>query len=417
MATIRCEELIQKELIESYAEFEFVLACGMSLGMKGHVLDISGCRITDPSILSPSDKTYLSYLRSVGFIYNGVEPEVKFDRGSVEDRWADKSPLYFDVSLFHSVGDKLVQDRGEDYYWSLAWTDSSYGSYRKDIISYKNMDVMFSHLIAEVFVSVYLGERQRKPLTVEFNNQESRTVFVYVNLIIAMQTMPVLDSFLNLQRDVVDGEIDIDLSILYRKAVNAGRYQRWGVHKKMQVMKEAGLTEGSVAVLFERRRVNPSSPIGKIMGASLIVINEFKEDENFPSLTVSNYVLNKTKEEQIVDYFSISEEKRHHYDDMLDFRVYAKRETIQLYDYGVVDHFFDEGYLIEPLDVSEKVTKLVTIRGKSTPVEMSGVDAIYWLLCQYGVDFDQELFRDMYNGGAELMWDKFGEQPSLPESL
>lgn len=57
--------------------------------------------------------------------------------------------------------------------------------------------------------------------------------------------------------------------------------------------------------------------------------------------------------------------------------------------------------------------KRITIDGKEGDVSMSSIDAIYWLLCQYSIEFDRELYRNMYNDGKDLMWDLYGDDTDL----
>ena len=54
--------------------------------------------------------------------------------------------------------------------------------------------------------------------------------------------------------------------------------------------------------------------------------------------------------------------------------------------------------------------KRITVQGKEADVEMNEVDAIYWLLCQYEIDFDRELYKHMYNNDEDLLWDLYGNE-------
>ena len=38
---------------------------------------------------------------------------------------------------------------------------------------------------------------------------------------------------------------------------------------------------------------------------------------------------------------------------------------------------------------------------------MKGVDAVYWLLCQYNVEFDKDMYREMYMGDKPFLWDMY----------
>ena len=79
---------------------------------------------------------------------------------------------------------------------------------------------------------------------------------------------------------------------------------------------------------------------------------------------------------------------------------------------GIENYFYDESQFITLISPTEKVNKLITIDGKQVQKEMSCIDAIYWLLCQYEIDFDREVYKHMYNNDQDLMWDEFGSNES-----
>lgn len=410
---IKYEALIKKSLIENYAEFEFMLAMSAEVGKLGHTLDISDCSIVAVDVLSNSDKQYFNYLREVGYLYSGSQPAKSYKPGSMEDMFAEKSDLYFDISLFDKLVNVLVEDNNKEFYmWSLDYTNQAYGLYRQTVISYKTLSKMLLHLTAKLFVDIQLGYAVKKPLKLKFNEQESASVSVYIDLYVCKRSVPELDWFIDLDLQL-GKNVDLELSVLYKKATHSGRRSRYSVQEKYSQLLESGLKEGSVVALYERKKINVSSPEGRIDNACIAVVRGLKDNPISPTITFTKHYLNRTKEEQATDYYNIDVEKRKFYSDMLRFNVNMVSDTEELYEIGVFERFYDETLLIEPLDCTGKVSKLVTVKGKSVILEMSEIDAIYWLLNEYEIDFDAEWFRSVYNDGKPLMWDLYGEQPDI----
>ena len=90
---------------------------------------------------------------------------------------------------------------------------------------------------------------------------------------------------------------------------------------------------------------------------------------------------------------------------MEDKRAYTKESTMMIYSFGIDGYFNDEEYLILRLDPGEVVYKSVMFDGKVQKIKMSGIDAIYWLLREYDIPFDCDLFKKMYSSGKTLLWD------------
>ena len=119
--------------------------------------------------------------------------------------------------------------------------------------------------------------------------------------------------------------------------------------------------------------------------------------------------MNKTKEETRIDYESIDQNKRYLFRDMLSFKPLVQNKVLSLYEVGIDNYFYDESQLITFISKTERTTKRITVEGEESEVDMSGVDALYWLMCQYGFEFDRELFRAQYSDGKDLLWDLYGE--------
>ena len=147
-----------------------------------------------------------------------------------------------------------------------------------------------------------------------------------------------------------------------------------------------------------------SNPIGRIIGCNLVRVEEI--GNNYVTLT--DIYLVKTKEELLDDYYDIPEDKRVMFKDLLDFNVNLYLENIPITSLGVKNYISTEETLfLNRLDPLELVTKKITIDGNTSQVEMTEINAIYWLLCQFEVEFDRDMYKSMYSPEEELLWDMY----------
>lgn len=422
MSKYHYENLIGSKVVKNYAEFEFMLAVGAEMGRRGHVLDISNCFVDGKNLIGSRQKDYLSYLRTIGSIYNGVEPEKVFSRDSEEVRFMSTPDLWFNVDLLDKVSENLVDDDGDFWTWSYECTTEKWEPYRLELVGYNTRDQMLMHLAARVFVDTVFNYREKRPLKIKMDGFAIKTSYVYIGLLTASRTNKTLRRFIQWDADWSQVGVDLEYEILYNLVYRSGNFKLWGAYDKLEELKRLGLGVGAVGVKYKRSRISDGVPQGKIDSASLIVIREIHEGDgevgrDHPWVLYNSYSLAKTKEEIMIDYLDIPEDKRHLYMDMLDFKVNGLKSKDNLTNLGVGYLFYDEDSIIEKIDSLDSVTKTVTINGVSDQVSMSEVDAIYWLLKEYKVVFDDELFREMYNGGKELLWDLHGSQPNVREFL
>ena len=143
------------------------------------------------------------------------------------------------------------------------------------------------------------------------------------------------------------------------------------------------------------------APEGKIKSSKLIRLNEIGDTY----LGYTEIYVNKTKEEYIEEFNELNETTRALVGFMEDKRAYTKESTMTIYSFGIDGYFNDEEYLLLRLDPGEVVYKSVMFDGKVQKIKMSGIDAIYWLLREYDIPFDCDLFKKMYSFGKTLLWD------------
>lgn len=391
---IKCEDILQKTYFDSYSEFFLACCIARECMRRGDKLDMSNMRI-DSDILPENELSYFKCLWRDGAIYLGKEYS-----GSM----GIESSYYIDTDCFADYYNVLFKEEPDKYYWSMEWASKAYeGNQNLQNISWAGKVLM--HLVGHMLVCFYLGEREKKSMEIEITGQQVKSTYIYVNLVSCLKTLLWLDEVLILNIDFTGYNIDIDYSILCNNGIAAKRNKLWSIKDKHKFLEKEGITDGMIVILWSRRGMCESNPAGRITGATLVRINEICKD----SISVETLPYNKTKEEREEDFLSIPEEKRYSFIDMKYSVPKGTSRMLSLYDIGIENYFDMEDEFITKIDRKAMVTKKITVDGKVSNVDMNNVDAIYWLLCQYEVDFDRELYRNVYNNGNPLLWDKYGE--------
>ena len=418
MAVVKLKDIFGTNILNSYSEFYLALCIGAECGRRGLVFDMSEVQMVDNNLLSTKDIEYFRYLRAIGSIF------VRDEKLSVSSTLPE---YYFDVSIFTDLlkNNKSIIKKTKDYYeWEHTWIESQYGySLCINLLRLNKIPFTLMHTIAFYIMSMHTGNdgvhldpkdhMEFLPLFIKLNVSESMQEKVYLDIVVCQKELNWFKSQVTLEIDKSSTEKfkNIDYIILFNQACNAGRYKLWSITDKVKLLKEKGIKKGSVVSLFRRVRVKDSS-LGKITAAQIAVINEIREDTN--TISLSLYPVSKTQEEIMIDYFNIDEDYRTMYSDLIQFKNFGVKSSISITSTGIFDHFKGESNLIECLDKSEMVSKTVTIDGKlSIGLEMSAIDAVYWILREYNVDFDREWYRQFYNDGKEMLYDLMGGTPNL----
>lgn len=405
---ILCRDIIKKPVLGSYFEFFFVMCLAAECHRLGMSLDMSGVGISDPELLCKNDRDYKKFLESVGAINYGSEVKI-IPVESKEYQELEKPEYFFDTTQISALEDKIFRDDGDKFYWEHNWAYTTYGTDYTKMLNPKNAGNLLLHLIAHHVIGFVLGRVVIKPILLDFNRHDSKSSGLFLPAYACSQSMSWFGEIVKFNFEEEDETLD--LKILYRQSMNAGRYAKHSVGKKEQALRKYGIEIGSVVVVYERGKISTSNAVGKIKGAIIGIVQGYNVKTR--CLDMKMIALNKTKEEVEFDYYSIEPEYRYNFMDLLSFKVATHRETLPLYNIGVCDYFCDEGTLLGLLDPYERVMKSVTLKDRgTTEMEMSSIDAIYWMLCEYEIDFDAELYKEMYNHGDMLLWDRVGSQPA-----
>lgn len=409
---VNCSSLFGRDYITSYQEFYLAMTMAAECGRVGDTLDMSMMRIIDPKLLSKFDREYLQYLKEIGSVYDGSTPEKTFVRGSKEDCPEDRPALWFDVNNITELYGKLFREDSECYHWDSSWASETYGEkYLNGVTALSTLGSTVMHLAGHMLVGFYFGYIPVKKVVFHFNRMEARATYIYLALYACINSCENVEKYIEIKFEEERKELrDLDYFVLFESSRNAGLFTLHDWNVKRKAMEKNGIQQGSIVAMYKRSRITANNPAGYIKEAFIAKIESLGDG---PEFVISNLSVNKTKEEQELDYLEIDEEYRHMFSDMLDFYIPQRVEKYNLYDIGVCEYFYTEDWLMLPLDKSDVVNKRVTIDGQQTVMTMNTVEAVYWILNEFGVLFDQELYRKMYNDGKSLLWDRVDGTPNL----
>lgn len=383
-------DIFERNYFKSYSEFYLALAMGNVLMNKGEQLDMSGMLIDADSI--PSDMiNYFKKLMSTGAITIGTESSVS---ANITDSNSD-----VDTSYFNEI--PLTYEEDGTLNWSFEYARDNYGVYASQFLEFMKLGSTLIHLTAYHLIDVMQGKTSKK-LIFHFDSYKAKSTFIYVNIYSILQTVGWLSKYIDLDVDFGDFSVDLDYSIFCNNGKVAGHHNIYSVEEKKKHMASLGMTEGSILALWERTGMCENNEYGRISKVSIIMLREVGDS----FIGITRIALNKTKEEVREEYYDIPEHSRYLFVDLLDKKPHQESTELDICGIGVDDYFYDEAAYVTLLDNSSKVSKLITVDGKQAVTEMKEVDAIYWLLCQYDIDFNKELYKDMYMGGEDALWDK-----------
>jgi len=417
-----CEKLFGKRVINAYYEFNFAMALAAECGRRGDCLDMRSMRIPDKEILSDSDIAYMRYLRDLGYMYDGTLDEPRLSRGSDTELLQRSKGGFFNTDLIEDLGIKVVDCKEDMYYWCSEYAYSCYGKYIQAELNRKRVSNTTLHILAYLFLSIELGEIPKKPIHFFYKTLETCNIYLYQSLMACEKSIPTLKGnvFIDLDEDYIENVGDMDFNLLASIASHSGKMRKWSCSEKIAAFERYGLKKGSICILYERGGVSESNSVGVISGACVVRIDDYFDGisgdvtesgkykkKGRAGWVVTKFSVNKTKEEMLDDYYGIDEEYKSTFKDLLNPSLGSTQTFMSFENVGIGTYFLDEEYLLMPIERDCKNKKKVTIDGKSAVIDLDDVEAIYWILNQFGVDFDKEEYKRFYNNGEDLTYDMF----------
>lgn len=393
---VKISDILKKGSFDTYSEFYLGLYAAKILREFGYVADLSDMRV-DKSVLPEKALNYFKYLCTNGFIYLG---DLEYEGSAIQDA----PDVDVDVSYFMS--EKMYKVEGENAYWSFEYAKENYSvdNYEK-FRTFEKLGSTLLSLVAYYVVKKYLGREDTNFLQVSISDEWSRNMFMVTNIYSCMKGIKVIDELVSLDLAFYSSnETDLDYQVFCSNSYMSGRMTPRVFSEKVKLFDECDIGKGSILLMFFREGMCESNPYGHIESSKVIRLDEIGDSY----IGYTEISINKTKEEVMQDYLGIDPDIRYMFSDMVNKGPVTTTQTKGLENVGIEENFFDEEYILTKIDPYATVEKIVTIEGKEAVVNMSEIDAIYWLLKQYNVEFDDLLYREMYATETGLLWDAYG---------
>lgn len=296
----------------------------------------------------------------------------------------DNDSLLLDVT---DLRDILPKGLDEDFYKSIM------------------ADSVLTNFLAEYSVRLLLREELR-PLRIRLNNLLSLSSATHIKTYSTISMIGWLFNMVSL--DLIkapQARMDLELEELLFKASVQGTLKSYEIQERIEVLKER-YPIGTFACLYSRDTGKGRSdfskvPVGIITGAKIIEILGYT-DEGFRYKSYNCY---NSKAEVLRQFNQIAEDKQYTYMDMLNPKVSCLINNCSLYNTSV-DEFIApfDSYMLSKFNNHEIVTKEFKSGDKFVSKTVTAPVAVYLLLKEYGVLFNEELFKETYGifGNIEL---------------
>lgn len=199
---------------------------------------------------------------------------------------------------------------------------------------------------------------------------------------------------------------DWDSHVYFSQVTN--NFREYNPQEKFMILKEH-FNIGSLYILISRKfDLNSTNPnhIGVVPsdgGMSLVRLDGYDSKVHLTVL-MGNY----TFAEDLMVFRGLPPDAQKRFSDM---QVNSPKETrpldLSLYDIGMDLHFYQESHIITHLDsASFNPVHLSDSRGTIFEATISDVELAYWLAREGGVEIAKELFRQEYNEGNPMIYDR-----------
>lgn len=261
------------------------------------------------------------------------------------------------------------------------------------------VDDFFLNILAELFYR-YARKQIIKPFKFILGNLYSNSHIFYFKTVSSLVKIPSLRSKVSLEliNKKVNLFSDIDLREFIWKSSWLGQLGVLPIQEKLDIAKDM-FPVGSIVQLtervFRRNLLNKDmSIVGSIKKSSIIQITGYNNS------TIHYNLLNcyETSAERIKKWYQISEEFRDYYSDLICLGCEPISRTLNLYETAIGYNVSNEDiFLLNVFNKKEKVEKEFIGRGGEVHrFSLTAPEAVFLLLKENKVEFNEALFLDMY---------------------
>lgn len=265
------------------------------------------------------------------------------------------------------------------------------------LFSSSMVDYVLCNFLGEYAARLLLKE-ETKPLTVVLGGLYSVSSSTHIKFYSTINTISWLKGLVTLVTiQAPQVKMDLELEILLTKALYIGSLRGYTAQERLEYFKKE-YPVGTIGLLFDREigkgRVDTSKiPIGFITSQRIVEITGYTND----GFTYRSYNCYKTKTEVRRQFNQIAEDKQGAFLDMLNPTVSVISGSQSLFSTSVdwlISPF--DNYMFCKIDSKEIVEKEFILNNEPKRLKMTAPVAIYMLLKEYNVAFNEEMFKSTY---------------------
>lgn len=330
---------------------------------------------------------------------------VDYDKDEATNRRLDpdfdlRTPVKSQVSFEHR--DSTL------WLWSAKGENGKGFSVNNRSLNHNSADMAWVSLVAMVAVR-RLFEGAPSSLLLRFSGN------MLINSM-ALSHLMVLDSMTQCLKGWVSYEFDntvpeknqLQLSYYawYSMGRESGMLDRWyNGREKIKYMKQLGLAPGDLVLFYEREKEQKMNYIKSIAGCTVAKI--VKADSRDIELELIHTVMPMFAGKEAFDDHTMSVKMMY-----MDKKPYAtinvERRSMSLADLGVEYMMYSEHQFIVPLNhASDVVPTRVTDGVREETLLLDQNNLIYWILEDYGYEYNRERFLERYFKNTEPLRDRY----------
>lgn len=191
------------------------------------------------------------------------------------------------------------------------------------------------------------------------------------------------------------------------KQYDRGYLSRYYVPKEKRAeFKKLGFYEGDIVFLYTRDKCQVLNRVKAVLSCNFAIVKEV----NAMGIVFDVFYSRNTRFGESLKFQAFPTELKKLYfgDSYLKCRHSTK--SIPWEYLGIEYMLYDEEYFISSIDKNDTLEiQDITEDFEEVGYTLDCVNAIYWLLKDYSIEFDSERFKDKYFKGSKPMWDLFKE--------
>lgn len=411
-------EVLRTSTVKGRAGYYLLQQMAVYSKIRGYKLDVSEMALDDcyfhEGSVSTDIEAYTMDLLEEGCLTGYAQRYPESDSVPYSD------DLVVDIDIFKDKHPIWLEE-DENLYWSYTWSKCSYNQYLTNKLKkYETIEYFIIMIIAKYLVDYYLGEVEKNLLLdmSEFTN----SMMMYMSIIKIEDDLKEewdeLPFRIVWDEDIIaERKFDVKYKLFFDECIESGKAGVYTAPEKEKQMQEMGMKEGAILVLYTRGRLSQYRSWGDIVSANVVKYKGIVKDR----VILDTICVTRTKEEIYEQLMALPLDKRQLCQDAYteDAKVYEV--SIPIYNLGIEGYLCCkpwqgelEPYILAKIDKTTETKLYTRINGKLGDYTMKELDAVFWLLKQNHIPFDEGLYKKMYyKHGNRPLWEKVGATDGL----